>query len=326
MPVSNSFSILSIDGGGIRGIIPALVLAEIEERSGRRIAELFDLIAGTSTGGILALGLTAPDGAGSPRFTAADLVTLYDEKGEDIFHRFDWTLYKAVKSLFDEKYDADNIERILKEQFGKATLSDALTPVLIPAYEIEQRRPYFFKSHRAKESSRRDFPMWKAARATTAAPTYFEPFRIDVEGPTEYLALVDGGVYANNPAAGALVEGTTNFATAPLEPFVVSLGTGVHARPIRYRRARDWGLLGWARPLLDVVFDGVSDSVDYQLNTLLNYDDGAPSYYRLQPTLDEATDTFDDASRANLRRLKHIARTLIAEKTSEIDAICESLA
>ncbi len=325
MSASDSFSILSIDGGGIRGLIPALVLAEIEERTDRPIAELFDLVAGTSTGGILSLGLTAPDDDDTPRHSASDLVEFYDEEGGDIFQKYGWKMYEKARSLIDEKYDADNIERILKDRFGSASLSDALTPVLVPAYEIEQRRPYFFKSHRAKESSERDILMWKAARATSAAPTYFEPFKINIEGPVEYLALIDGGVYANNPAACALVEGAADFSADPSEVFMVSVGTGVNTNSLRYEDVRDWGIFDWAQPLLDVVFDGVSDSVDYQLNALLNAGSGPQRYYRLQPKLDDATDAMDNASPSNLRSLKLLARDLIADESDEIDAICEAL-
>lgn len=331
MSPSNSFSILSIDGGGIRGIIPALVLAEIEERADRPIAELFDLVAGTSTGGILSLGLTAPGDDDTPRYSASDLVEFYDEEGGDIFQKYGWDMYEkaraTVRSVVDEKYDADNIEQILKDRFGSASLSDALTPVLVPAYEIEQRRPYFFKSHRAKESSERDILMWKAARATSAAPTYFEPFKINIEGPLEYLALIDGGVYANNPAACALVEGAADFSAPPSEVFMLSVGTGVNTKSLRYEAVRDWGLLYWVRPLLDVVFDGVSDSVDYQLNALLNAGRDQRRYYRLQPKLDDATDAMDNASPRNLRSLKLLARDLISisDESDEIDAICEAL-
>lgn len=322
MSTSDSFSILSIDGGGIRGIIPALVLAEIEERTDRPISELFDLIAGTSTGGILALGLTVPGDDDTSRYSASDLVEFYDEEGGDIFQKSGWD---TAHSFFDEKYDADAIERSLQNKFGSASLSDASTPVLVPAYEIEQRRPYFFKSHRAKKSSERDILMWKAARATSAAPTYFEPFKINIEGPLEYLALIDGGVYANNPAACALVEGASDFDAELSSVFMVSVGTGVNTNSLHYETVRGWGLIKWAQPLLDVVFDGVSDSVDYQLNALLNTGTGTRRYYRLQPKLDDATEALDNASPANLRSLKLLARDLISDESDEIDALCKAL-
>lgn len=321
----NTFSVLSIDGGGIRGIIPALVLQEIEQRTGRRIADLFDLIAGTSTGGILGLGLTAPDSENTPRYEAADLVELYDERGSDIFQKSGWSLIETVASACDVKYEAEPIEGILKDRFDDISLSEALTPVLVPAYEIEQRRPYFFKSHKATEDEKRDIQMWKAARATSAAPTYFEPFKINIDGPLEYLALIDGGVYANNPASCALVEATAHFSVDPSDVFMLSLGTGENTKPIRYQTACDWGMVDWVRPMIDVVFDGVNDTVDYHLNALLNESIEPAMYHRLQPELSEETDELDNASPSNIRRLKLEAKDLVQNETDVIDDVCETL-
>ncbi len=315
------FKILSIDGGGIRGIIPAVVLAEIERRSGRRIAESFDLIAGTSTGGILALGLTRPGEAQAPLYSASDLLKLYDEEGPSIFSRSLWHKLRAIGNALEERYPAAPLEKILERYFGEARLSEAVTNVMVTAYEIEQRRPFFFKSHNAKNRPEDDFFMRDAARATSAAPTYFEPVKLDVNDPLGRVVLVDGGVYANNPAACALVEAFCKFGAAPEDVVLVSLGTGELTRPIPYEEAKDWGLIGWAQPLLNVVFDGVSDSVNYQLKNLLNRD-GRRNYYRLQLKLDKGSDDMDDASRTNLWALKLLATELVQLNDDLIDAIC----
>ena len=316
------FKILSIDGGGIRGIIPAMILAEIERRTGRRIAELFDLIAGTSTGGILALGLTRPGDGRTPMYSAVELLKLYDEEGPNIFSRTVWHRLRALGNALEEKYPEEPIERILESYFGEAKLSDAVTDVLVTAYEIEQRRPFFFKSHNAKKRSEDDFLMRDAARATSAAPTYFEPAKIDTDGPLEHLVLVDGGVYANNPAACALVEAFCKFGAQPEDVILVSLGTGELTRPIPYEDAKDWGLIGWAQPLLNVVFDGVSDTVNYQLKNLLNRPDRTRCYYRMQLKLDKGNDDMDDASRTNLWALKLLATELVQKNDQLVDEMC----
>lgn len=320
------FKILSIDGGGIRGIIPAMILAEVERRTGRRIAELFDLIAGTSTGGILALGLTRPGNDREPMFSAADLLKLYDEEGPNIFSRTVWHRLRALGNALEEKYPEEPIEDVLQTYFDEAKLSDAVTDVLVTAYEIEQRRPFFFKSHNAKKRAEDDFYMRDAARATSAAPTYFEPARLEVDGPLDHVALVDGGVYANNPAACALVEAFCKFDAQPEDVQLVSLGTGELTRPLPYQDARDWGLIGWAQPLLNVVFDGVSDTVNYQLENLLNRPDRPRCYYRMQIKLDKGNDDMDDASRTNLWALKLLATELIQKNDRLMDEICEVLA
>ena len=178
--------ILSIDGGGIRGIIPATVLSEIERRTGRHVAELFDVIAGTSTGGILACGLTLPDSAGHPARTAAELVRMYVDEGPRIFpHEF----LGRIRSLVDEKYPQKGIESVLQTYMGDAMLSDTLTEIVVTAYDIERRRPFFFRSARARADARYDFPLRMVARSTSAAPTYFEPFLLPAKPPDGHYAL-----------------------------------------------------------------------------------------------------------------------------------------
>lgn len=317
--------VLSIDGGGIRGIIPAMFLAELERRTQRPVSELFDLIAGTSTGGILALGLTVPGPDGRPRYRAQDLVALYELEGGEIFSRSAWHRIRALGNVAEEKYPSRGIETVLERRFGESRLSEALADVLIPSYEIERRMPFFFRSSRARVRPDYDFRMRDVARATSAAPTYFEPHKIPAdEDGRDYYALIDGGVFANNPAMCAYAEAQT---TAPgADVLLVSLGTGELVRPIHYDDAKGWGLAHWAQPILGTVFDGVSDTVDYQLNRLLNGRSvRRRRYYRFQVRLDEGNDDMDDASRTNIRMLKLLAEDLIRRSKRELDALCRQL-
>jgi patatin-like phospholipase/acyl hydrolase len=148
--------VLSIDGGGIRGIIPARVLAEIERCTGSPISAPFDLIADTSSGGLTALALARP-GIGGPRYSAADVVALYEAEGAHIFSRSLWHRLSALGNLIEPKYPPGELERVLAEYLGDAPLSAALTTLLIPSYEIERQEPVFFKSHRAVAEAERDF-------------------------------------------------------------------------------------------------------------------------------------------------------------------------
>ena len=165
--MSETVKLLSIDGGGIRGVIPAVLLAEIEKRTGRRIAHLFHLIAGTSTGGILALALTKPNAHGEPQYSAEELVSFYNEQGERIFTRTLWHKFTAAGNLIDSKFPASGIERVLDQFFGDARLSDAVTEVVVTSYEIERRQPFLFKSANARLLPSYDFPMKQVARATS---------------------------------------------------------------------------------------------------------------------------------------------------------------
>ena len=246
-PVSKpTIKVLCIDGGGIRGIIPAMILAEIEKRTQKPISELFDLIAGTSTGGILALGLTKPNDQRKPQYTAKDLIALYETDGERIFSRSIWYKIQSGASFVGKKYPSDGIEKVLDHYFEDARLRDALTDVFITSYDIERRSPFFFQSRNAKLNRSYDFKMKQVARATTAAPTYFEPFKLERDA-SDYDALIDGGVFANNPTLCGFVEaksthpGTDNF-------LVVSLGTGEMTRRFLYDETKGWGLAQWRNP------------------------------------------------------------------------------
>ena len=325
--------ILSIDGGGIRGVIPAAVLNEIEKRADKPVAELFDLIAGTSTGGILALGLTVAGDDGRPRYTAADLRELYLGRGAEIFPPLRPTWLRTGRGLFDERYREAALENVLEEYMGGARLKDAIAPVLVTAYEIELRQPFFFRSVRANaEPSAYDYPIKDAARATSAAPTYFQAARVAApDDAHDSFALVDGGVFANNPAMCALAEvrlrrhvrAATSPPDTPIEPeqmLMVSLGTGELTDRLPWESAKNWGFYGWGRQLLGVVMDGVSDSADFQCRQLLGED-----HHRLQVSLGAGTDSLDDATDVNLESLAELGKRLVASRTAEIDQLCAEL-
>lgn len=305
--------VLSIDGGGIRGVIPALVLAEIETRTGRRIAELFDLVAGTSTGGILACGLTAP-----ARHSAEQLADLYRHEGPRIFHRSLWQRVVSADGLAHARHDPQPLKDVLHDYLGDARLGEATTKLLATSYDLQGRAPYFFKSWRTEAEPERDLELKTVALATSAAPTYFPPVLVHPPGGGDPLTLADGGVYANNPAMCAYAEAVR---IAPGEPItVLSLGTGIQTHEMPYAQAVHWGLVEWARPILDVVFDGVADTVDYQLQHVLG-----PGYTRLQCRLDTASDALDDADAANIEALSACARSLIATESQTIDSVCSAL-
>jgi uncharacterized protein len=288
--------VLAIDGGGIRGLIPALVLEEIERRTGRPAADLFDLVAGTSTGAIIACALTRPRA-----MPASRIAELYEQEGPEIF---DPSLIKTITSvggLIDERYDSRGLVTSLRRHLGDARLSEATVAILITTYDLERRQALVLR----RED---DISMVDAAHASSAAPTYFEPLHLGER------TLIDGGVFAINPAGLAYAQ-----AGGELE-VLASLGTGEHTRPLPFAKVKDWGALEWARPILDVVFDGSADAVDGQLTRLIDGD-----YIRLQTRLDEASDDLDDASPENLAALRREAEQLIAERTDDIDRLCSLL-
>jgi uncharacterized protein len=303
--------VLAIDGGGIRGLIPALVLTELERRAGRRIFELFDLIAGTSTGGILACALCAPD-----PLPASELVKLYEEEGPEIFDRSIFQRIRSADGLLDEKYDDAALDRALERFLGHKRLRETRPDLIVPSYDTAQPGPYFFKTTKARETpDDDDFPLSLVARATSAAPTYFEA----VESGAR--SLVDGGVFATNPGMCALAEVLNREDVTPRDVVLLSLGTGQRTHKRSFEEIKDWGLARWARPILDVVFDGVSDAVDYQLDRVLT----GERYWRFQVELTLASDDLDDASEDNLARLRGHAEDLIRARSEDLDAVAAKL-
>ncbi len=321
------YAVLSIDGGGIRGIIPAVLLAEIEERAGHHAAELFDLIAGTSSGGMLALVLAKPDpSSGRPAYDARDGIRLYEQMGSRIFDRSAWRKARSLNAVLEEKYPSSGIVAVLEEFFGNARLKDAATDVLVTSYDIERAEPFFFKSRKAREEPERfDFAMKDAARATSAAPTYFEPHRVRTDPPKDYHALIDGGVFASNPAMCAYAEARSLLGKDLCEGgglLVVSLGAGEHKKPLLYEEARGWGARHWARPLPNILLNGMSDTVDHQMRELVAEGE---VYYRFQTVLNRGLGALDNAEAANVRALKLAAEKLIEREDENLDALCEQL-
>lgn len=319
-PATRPLRVLALDGGGIRGVIPATVLAEIEKRSGKRIAEMFDLIAGTSTGGILALALTKPDEKDrtKPQYTAEQLVGLYAERGSAIFKLPFGRRLLTVFGLFGSKYAVRGLNDTATTYFGDARLKDAVTEVVITSYELKQRDAWFFARHKALDDPKKnDFPMVHIARATSAAPTYFRPERLSEDPET---AMIDGGVFANNPAMCAWVEAVKLHGQQDI--LVVSLGTGEVKTGISYAKARVWGLVGWVRPLIGILMDGVAATVEHQLAYLLPPRDGEPRYFRFQVELPAGMGSMDDTSPDHIAKLKQQAQRIIEENTKQINDLC----
>jgi len=320
------FKVLSIDGGGIRGVIPARVLVELEALVGAGTAQMFDLIVGTSTGGILAAGLSVTGDNEEARYRAADMLALYVEQGGEIFERSMWRRVASVEGLTDEKYSAANLEAILDKYLGKATLRDVQRPVVLTSYEIEKREPYFFKTSRAHVPGR-DHLLRDACRATSAAPTYFEPVRnTSIDDARELRILVDGGVFVNNPAMCAFAE-AVEMGHDVADILIVSLGTGIACRPIPYADAKNWGPIGWVQPIISVMMDGSADAADYQLKQLLPGSGKGRDqrYFRFDKNLSVARDDMDDASRGNILLLQEEAARIIETQAEELERLATLL-
>jgi len=299
--------ILSVDGGGIRGIIPAIILAEIESRTKKPISQIFDLMAGTSTGGIVVAGLCKKDERGNHQYSANDLVELYQEYGAYIFHSSFWR--RSIASwLSGSQYSYKNMEFILNKYFGESTMANVVGNLLLTSYDIHNSCEFFFKSWKEENIKLKD-----ALRATTAAPTYFTPKRLKIS-QTERV-LIDGGVFANNPAACAYASAKRLFPNDDI--VLVSIGTGRTDRSIEYANSRRFGKIGWVKPILNVMFTSGLDCVDYQLEQIID-----DKYIRIQSQLKVASAEMDNITFKNIKCLQQEAKATIESNQKIIDDFC----
>jgi patatin-like phospholipase/acyl hydrolase len=318
-------AILSIDGGGVRGIIPAMILDYVEKTAGLPVYRLFDLVAGTSTGGVIAVTLTKATALGQNEYTAADLVHLFESACPLIFRREETASVPVAGETFDERSTSGAMQLVLDTYAGSARLKDALTNVLVTSYDVQGRRPVLFRSWAAKKVQEEDFLIRDVARATSAVPTVFEPHRIGDRPNEPYYLLIDGGVVAGNPTLCAVLEARRLYPAAP--HLVVSIGTGQATRGYSYDETMRCDEAGWAQRLMDIVGDSSGQTVDEQVATLLEgrQQAGTCAYYRLQPRLGPSIGGAHDASPENLGALRAVASSFVRNYESVLQEVSDRL-
>lgn len=278
--------ILSIDGGGIRGIIPAVVLQYIEAELKRktknenaRIADYFDLVAGTSIGGMLACYYLTPNRSATSsgtrvKYSAEQALNLLKAEGFNIFNKSKKLPWLGFRKLFDaNRYNPNYLERMLDKVFGGLPMSSLVKPCIVPTYNLKTKSSFFFNSVEEIDKNR-DFFIKDVARSTSAAPTYFPPAFIKNLKSNTTMANIDGGVFANNPAMCSYAECISSknkrFANTSAENILLlSIGTGGGnfklPEIIPHKR---WGILSWAKSIPEIMIDGGFDTVDYQINQI----------------------------------------------------------
>jgi predicted acylesterase/phospholipase RssA len=336
-----------LDGGGMRGVMSVRVLVELERLSGRPIADLFDVIAGTSTGGMIALGLTKPGSDGKPELSAQEVLDTYMNDGGKIFPRaafrpLRWEKVRASRPIVvqrigalarparygNARYPTDGLTEVLQQMLGTTRLAEALADVIIPSYDWKAGRAYVFRSRMARQHGSFDPTMAQVARATTAAPTYFPAFRL--RSPGRELVLIDGGVVANNPASIAYYEALwqSHEEGRPDPDFVVvSVGTGRPPEAIpTYQElwSRNWLRMGMG--MLGVVFDGTSEIVDDLLTEVIRPRHPHSRYWRLNTDLQGVRLNLDDASATQLEKLVGLAERMIDDRRDDIREMAKMLA
>jgi len=323
--IHSKIRVLAIDGGGIRGVIPARILVRVEEilkeisrNENAKISDYFDLIAGTSTGGILTALILSPH----PEYSAKDMVKLYVEHGEAIFTRSTVTRTIDRGALFNPLYQHEAIEEIMEKYLGELKISELKRSCLIPTYNIETGMATFVSSLGILQNPDHDHLVKDVLRATTAAPTYFAPTR------NQENAFIDGGMFANNPALCAYVE-ATKFPSEPRvqDIMILSLGTGSINRHYPYHLARRWGRLNWIRPALEIYSSAASQTVNHQLEMMYMNKDREENYLRIEPDLKEfsVNGAMDDASVDNIKKLIHVGEKMCEKYEEKLRAFLKQV-
>jgi patatin-like phospholipase/acyl hydrolase len=294
------------------------------------LADYFDMIAGTSTGGILTTLLLLPANEGDSkkgRYFASEAIDLYKKHGKAIFKKK--LPLGGLSKVFCAIYTEKGIEEILKEKIGDVKLSEVRKPCLITAYDFNSREAKFFTSPVPEGFDNKNYYMRDIARSTSAAPTYFPPAKINSLSK-KYAYLIDGGIYANDPTISTIVEARKN--TFPnhdhpdfKEMYVLSVGTGKVLKNYDYDKVKKWGLLQWVAPIIDMMMSSSAEVVSYQVKKLFEAIDCPASYVRIDPDLCDANTDMDDASDKNIIKLENAGNTYVNNNIALLDGIVDEL-
>ncbi|MGZ4033482.1 MAG: patatin-like phospholipase family protein [Bacteroidia bacterium] len=324
------FRILSIDGGGLRGVVPLTILKKVEEITGKRITESFDLIAGTSTGGLItcAVSLQDPAKPGQPLYSLDDIMNVYINRGHEIFPAqtgIIGSLDKA-KDMISPKYGTDGIAKVFTDIVKNHRLTDVLNNILVSSYDLTNNQPLFFKSRSARSNPAQDALLYDICRATSAGPTYLPSYEFNYPGeltespaPNPKRNCIDGGVFVNNPSLAALSEFSKYFKDyIPAEGqadidynnvFVLSLGTGSYTSQISDADSQHKGELFWAQNISDIMMRGVNRSTDYAMKEMMI----EGNYLRLNISIDtEIHSEMDNCSAETTRYLIQVTQQLVS--------------
>lgn len=351
-------TILSIDGGGIRGIIPGTILAylesQLQELDGEeaRLVDYFDVISGTSTGGLIVAMLTAQDQSGGhsrnsnrPLFEAKEIVPFYLKHSPKIFPQprgifCGWgeTIVRLVGGpKFNGKYLHDLVEGFL----GDTKLTQSLTNVVIPCFDIKKLQPVIFSSYQAVNNQAMNAKLSDICISTSAAPTFFPAHRFtneDSEGIKHEFNLIDGGIAANNPTLCAIAEVTKqiikkNPVMGDISPLdftrflVISIGTGSIRNQEKYnaKMASKWGLMCWvfesgSTPILDCYSEAIHDMVDYQSSVVFQALRSEKNYLRIDDdSLKGDLGSVDISTEKNMEGLVEVGEALLKKRVSRVN-------
>lgn len=324
--------ILSIDGGGVRGLIPAIILAHLEQRlkslthnSRASLVDYFDLFAGTSTGSMIIACLLVKDENNRPRYSAAKVVKIYKENIAIIFKKPNLLQnIKSVSGLVDVKYNTQGMSEVLHQYFLDDELKDLLKPCLMPAYRIDSCENYYFQQQAAKKNSKDNYKIVDVLTATCAAPTYFPPAQISAIDQQQTACFIDGGIFAINPSLSAYAQFRHNHPEQHAKDSrLLSLGTGRQNLNIECEKIQHWGAIEWSDIGANIVSTATPDATNEQLKEIYNHDS---NYLRLNADfVQNSSHSLDDSSDEYLVVLEKLAEKIIYDNQEKIDDFAKKL-
>ena len=315
--------ILALDGGGIKSIITLKILDYIETKTGKRTTELFDLISGTSSGGLMSLYFSIPDenDPTKSKYSAAEIIKLVEEDAQTIFkpRPLSRVIGKRTVQLFKPAYPRKNIETAMENRFQDLKMSDAPGNALVISFDTQVTKPFCFKTYDKKVSHAL---MKDAGMATSISPFYFDPVLFKDNENREHT-LIDGGLAAKNPSMYAYTEAKLLYPNAKI--LLVSLGAGYQQKErYSYNRMQGWGFVRFILPTIVFMLDGTANANSEYIEKLTTYDKD-DKYVRLQPVYHKKYDKFnnepDDTSKDNLENLNRIADQYIQDHRKELDEL-----
>lgn len=329
---SKYIRVLSLDGGGVRGLIQALYLEYIEEVTGKPICDLFHVICGTSVGGINTAALTTPlskDEPNKPRFTAKDLISLYVKDSKKMFHKRTFSL----NSFNTPKYSGKELRKVFKQKLinddgSYIKWSDHIGHPITLAYNTHLRKIHYFNKKNATEKDSHNFYTHDIIRAISSAPTYYNPAKIENKPDSipelrDEFDLVDAGILLNNPVQAALLE-VDKLYPENKKKLVVSIGTGVCQKPYYVKDLKNKGILKSAKKIIDMSLDNGMMTHDFMLDQ--EQSDLNLKYYRFQLNLGAENSKLDDTSKRNLSHLIALVNRDIEDNRKSLNELCAILA
>ena len=299
------FRILSISGGGVRGIVPAEILANFEELSGKKITDMFDYIIGTSVGGILAAALTVPTKDGGLKYSSKDVLEMMMTSGSQIFPPAKFYKFKLLAAA----YDRDPLDAFLKDKFGDLRFNETAIPISMVSYSVELGEPRTWSTLRAKNNTNDNHFVRDGAGATSAAPTFFSPKQTKSPDGRD-MTDIDGAIFANSPTMIGVTELAQFLGVEPKDVMIVSLGTGKFDTGFQPSSFAPKGPLYWG-----VVHKIATDHMMQasEMADVVQASNLAKNFFRINPPLSPSMQQMDNISPANLQHLKEAATSYAEE-------------